>query len=387
MSKRDIVIVAATRTTVGRAKKGVLKNVRPEDLGVLVLKDLMRRAPGVPMELVDDVIMGCAMPEGPQGMNLGRVVTLMAGFPISVPGLTVNRFCSSGLQSIAYGAMQIQAGYSEIVVAGGIESMSSVPMGGANFTAHPRAAHEQVEIYTPMGNTAELVADKYGITREAQDEFACNSHRKAAEAWSKGVYDGEVVKVPYVDEDGVERLLEKDECVRADTTVEGLSKLKAVFKATGGSVTAGNSSPINDGAAAVLLMTAERAQQLGLKPLAYFRDFQVAGVAPDLMGIGPIAAIPKLWKHAGITDADVGIYELNEAFAAQSLACLNTLELNQAKVNVNGGAIALGHPLGATGAKLTVSILNEMARRKLKYGIVSMCIGGGMGGAGLLELA
>ncbi len=386
MTKR-VVIVAASRTTVGRAKKGVLKNVRPEDLGVLVLEDVMRRAPAVAKEQVDDIIMGCAMPEGTQGMNLGRVVTLMAGFPNSVPGLTVNRFCSSGLQSIAYGAMQIQGGYSDIVIAGGIESMSTVPMGGANFTAHPKAAKEMVEIYTPMGNTAELVADQFGISREAQDEFAYNSHRKAAAAWASGKYDGEVVKVPYLDDDGNTKYLESDECVRADTTIEGLAKLKPVFKASGGSVTAGNSSPTNDGAAAVMLMTEEKAASLGLKPLAYFVDFQVAGVAPEIMGIGPIAAVPKLWKHSGISDSQIGIYELNEAFAVQSLACLGKLELDPSKVNVNGGAIALGHPLGATGAKLAVSIINEMQRGKIKYGVVSMCIGGGMGAAGLFELA
>lgn len=387
MAKRDVVIVAGSRTTVGRAKKGALKNTRPEDLGVLVLQDVMKRAPQVSMDMVDDIIIGCAMPEGTQGMNVGRVVTLMAGFPNAVPALTVNRFCSSGLQTIAYGAMQIQAGYSEIVIAGGIESMSTVPMGGANFTAHPKAAHEQVQIYTPMGNTAELVAEQYNVNREDQDVFAYNSHRKAAAAWAAGKFNDEIVKVPYVDDNGVARLLETDECVRADTTVEGLSKLKPAFKLTGGSVTAGNSSPINDGAAALLLMTEERAVQLGLKPLAYFRDFQVAGVAPEIMGIGPIAAVPKLWKHAGVKDSDIGLYELNEAFAVQSLACVRTLEIDPGKVNINGGAIALGHPLGATGAKLSVQIINEMIRSKTKYGVVSMCIGGGMGAAGLFELA
>ena len=387
MAKR-VAIVAAVRTTVGRAKKGVLKNVRPEDLGVVAIKELLNRVPVVKETptLVDDVIIGCAMPEGPQGMNLGRVVGYMAGLPYQVPGITVNRFCSSGLQTIAYGSMQILSGFSDIVIAGGVESMSQIPMGGFNFTAAPSAAKEHIDLFTQMGTTAEIVASRYNITREAQDEFAYNSHRKAAAAWAAGKFNEEIVKVPYVDEDGVTRLLENDECVRGDTTIEGLAKLKAAFKVNG-TVTPGTASPMNDGAAVVMLMSEEKAKQLGVAPMAYFVDFQVAGVRPDEMGIGPAEAVPKLWRHSGITDKDIGLYELNEAFAVQSIYCVEKLELDKAKVNVNGGAIALGHPLGATGAKLTATLLHEMRRSKTRYGVVSMCIGGGMGAAGLFELA
>ncbi len=384
--KREAVIVSAVRSTVGRAKRGALVNVRPEDLGTLVIRELMKRTPGLPPDQVDDVIIGCAMPEGAQGMNLGRVVAFMAGLPDSVPGLTVNRFCSSGLQTIAYGAWQILAGASDVVIAGGIESMSSVPMGGFNFTSNLTAVRENVAIYTPMGLTAELVADKFGITREMQDEFAYNSHMKAAKAWAAGVYNDEIVKVPYVDAEGRQRLLEQDESVRADTTIEGLAKLKPAFKQTG-SVTPGNSSPINDGAAVVMMMSLGKAEELGLKPLAFFRDFQVAGTPPEIMGVGPAYAIPKLWKHSGISDKKIGRYEVNEAFASQARYCVETLKLDPAKVNVNGGAIALGHPLGCTGAKLTTSLVYEMQRTRTRYGVVSMCIGGGMGAAGLFELA
>lgn len=383
---REAVIVSAVRSTVGRAKRGVLVNVRPEDLGVLVIKELMKRTPGLAPEQVDDVTIGCAMPEGAQGMNLGRVVACMSGLPDSVPGLTVNRFCSSGLQTIASGAWQIMVGASDVVIAGGVESMSSVPMGGFNFTSNLTAVRENVAIYTPMGLTAELVADKFGITREMQDEYAYNSHMKATKAWAAGKYDAEIVKVPYVDGEGNQKLLEQDESMRADTTIEGLAKLKPAFKVNG-SVTPGNSSPTNDGAAVVMLMSLEKAKELGLKPLVFFRDFQVAGTPPEIMGVGPAYAIPKLWKHAGVSDEQIGRYEINEAFASQARYCVETLKIDQAKVNVNGGAIALGHPLGCTGAKLTTSIVYEMQRTGTRYGVVSMCIGGGMGAAGLFELA
>ncbi|MBM4355638.1 MAG: thiolase family protein [Deltaproteobacteria bacterium] len=383
---REAVIVSAVRSTVGRAKRGALVNVRPEDLGVLVIRELLKRTPGLPAEQIDDVIIGCAMPEGAQGMNLGRVVAMMAGLPFEVPGLTVNRFCSSGLQTIAYGAWQVMVGASDVVIAGGIESMSSVPMGGFNFTSNLTAVRDNVAIYTPMGLTAELVADKFGITREMQDEFAYNSHMKAAKAWAAGMYNDEIVKVPYVDGERKEKLLEQDESVRADTTLEGLSKLKPAFKQTG-SVTPGNSSPINDGAAVLMLMTAEKAAELSLEPLAFFRDFQVAGTPPEIMGVGPAYAIPKLWKHSGISDGQIGRYEINEAFASQARYCVDALKIDPAKVNVNGGAIALGHPLGCTGAKLSTSLIYEMRRTGTKYGVVSMCIGGGMGAAGLFELA
>ncbi len=386
MANREAVIVSAVRTTIGRAKRGVLANVRPENLGVLVIKELMARTPAVKPEEIDDVIIGNAMPEGAQGMNLGRVVAYMAGLPDTVPGITVNRFCSSGLQTIAYGAMQIMAGISDIVIAGGVESMSSVPMGGFNFTAHAGAAREMVEIYTPMGITAELVAQRYEISREIQDEFAYHSHMKAVKAWQDGKFDEETVKVPYIDAKGNQKVLEADESMRADTTIEGLSQLKPVFK-LGGSVTAGNSSPTNDAASVVMVMSLERAKALGLKPMAWFRDFQVAGVAPEVMGIGPAVAIPKLWEHSGVGKDKIGLYEVNEAFAVQAHYCCNqVLELDPATVNVNGGAIALGHPLGCTGAKLTTTLLHEMRRTSTKYGVVSMCIGGGMGAAGLFEL-
>jgi len=358
--------------------------VRPEDLGALVVKELLKRTPEVAPEQVDDLTLGCAMPEGSQGMNLGRVDGLMAGLPDSVPGITVNRFCSSGLQTIAYAAMEIISGMSDIIIAGGVESMSSVPMGGFNFSSNPWAADNMVEMYTPMGITAELVADRFEISREAQDEFACNSHMKAAQAWKDGKFDDEIVKVPYIDAAGNEKLLETDESVRGDTTVEGLAKLKPVFK-LGGSVTAGNASPINDGAAVVMLMSLDKAKELGLEPMLFFRDFQVAGTPPEIMGIGPAVAIPKLWEHSGITDDQIDLYEINEAFASQARYCGEKLEIDPAKINVNGGGIALGHPLGCTGAKLTTTLAYEMKRRNARYGVVSMCIGGGMGAAGLYE--
>ena len=383
---KEAVIVSAVRTTVGRAKRGSLVHVRPEDLGVTVIQELMKRSPEVKPEMVDDVVIGCAMPEGAQGMNLGRVVASMAGLPDSVPGITVNRFCSSGLQTIAYAGMEVMTGMSDVIIAGGIESMSSVPMGGFTFTSHPRAAREMVKIYTPMGNTAELVAQQFNISREDQDTYAYNSHMKAVKAWDAGVYDEETIKMPYLDAKGNQKFLERDEAMRADTTVEGLAKLRPVFSLTG-SVTAGNSSPINDGAAVVMIMSADKAKELGCKPMAYFRDFQVAGVAPEIMGVGPAAVIPKLWAHSGLTDAEIGVYEINEAFASQAKYCVDKLEIDPAKVNVNGGAIALGHPLGCTGAKLTTSIIHQMRRTNTKCGVVSMCIGGGMGAAGLFELA
>ena len=381
---REAVIVNAVRTTTGRAKRGALINVRPETLGKMVIEELLRRVPEVDPETIDDVNIGCAMPEGPMGMNLGRVVALMAGLPVRVPGLTTNRFCSSGLQTIAQAAQSVMSGWQDVIIAGGIESMSSVPMGGFNFSADPWAAKNMVEIYTPMGNTAELVADRFGVTREDQDQFAYQSHMKAAKAWKDGKFDAETIKVPYVDDQGNEKLLEMDECVRADSTVEGLAKLKPVFK-IGGSVTAGNSSPMNDGASVVMVMSLDKAKELGLEPWAFVRNFQAEGCPPEVMGIGPAVSIPKLWERSGIKD-EIGLYEINEAFASQAKYCRDKLELDPAKVNVNGGAIALGHPLGCTGAKLTTSLLHEMRRTGTRYGVVSMCIGGGMGAAGLFEL-
>ncbi len=382
---KEAVIVSAVRTTVGRAVRGVLKDVRPETLGVLVVNEALRRVPNLEPSQVEDVVMGCAMPEGAQGMNLGRVIAWMSDVP-DANGITVNRFCSSGLQTIAQSAMAIMSGMNDVVIAGGVESMSSVPMGGFTFSAHPDAARDKVDIYTPMGITSENVAKEFKVSREEQDEYACNSHMKAAKAWKDGLFDDEVIKTPYVDAAGNEKLLEIDESIRAETTVESLSKLRPVFSPTG-SVTAGNSSPTNDGASAVVMMSADKAKELGIKPLAYFRDFQVATCPPHIMGIGPAVAIPKLWKHSGIGDAQIPHYEINEAFASQAKYCVDKLGIDPAKVNPQGGAIALGHPLGCTGAKLTTSLVYNMVRNQYKYGVVSMCIGGGMGAAGLFELA
>ena len=388
---REAVIVKALRTPVGKAPKGKLKNTRPEDLGALVIKELVNQT-GINPELIEDVILGCAFPEAEQGMNLGRVVALRAGLPYSVPGVTVNRFCSSGLNAIADAAMKIMTGMSEVVIAGGVESMSMVPMGGNDLLPNPELMEVMPDAYLSMGLTAENVATRYNITREEQDQFAYQSHMKAKDAILNGRFKDETVPVPVVEKvfDG-KKVVEKtvmfdvDEGPRFDTTMEGLARLKPVFR-LGGSVTAGNSSQTSDGAAAALLMSAEKAQELGLKPIAVFRSFAVGGVEPEVMGIGPIVAIPKALKLAGITLDQVDVFELNEAFAAQALAVIKTLGIDPAKVNPNGGAIALGHPLGCTGAKLTATLLSEMQRRKAKYGVVSMCIGGGMGAAGVFEL-
>lgn len=379
-------IVSAVRTPVGRAVKGTLKNVRPEYLAALVVKEAIARVPGLMPEEVDDVILGCAMPEGTQGMNIARIAAVKAGLPYSVPAMTINRFCSSGLQAIALAAENIMCGFNDVIVAGGVESMSQVPMGGFNMLPDPDLVDINPEVFTPMGNTAEIVAERFGISREAQDEFAYYSHMKAKAAWEKGLFADEIIPVKYKDYvTGEEKIFERDECVRPDTTLEGLAKLKPVFKKDG-TVTAGNSSPINDGAAAVVVMSEEALGRYGVKPLLRFVNYQVAGVPPEIMGIGPTEAIPKLFRKAGVGDADVGLYELNEAFAAQARYCVEKLGLDPEKVNVNGGAIALGHPLGATGAILTTKIAYEMRRRGVKYGVVSMCIGGGMGAAGLFEL-
>ena len=382
---REAVIVAACRTPVGRAKKGAMKHQRPEKLGALVIKELLNRCPGLDPAEIDDVIIGCAMPEGEQGMNVGRMVALKAGLPYTVPGLTVNRFCSSGLQTIAQGAERIMVGADDVVIAGGIECMSLVPMGGNKFSPDPELVEEYPESYTPMGNTAENVVEEAGLTREEQDAFALRSNQRALAAQKAGLFDEQLVPVPYVDENGEEKLHTVDEGPR-ESTLEGLGKLRAAFLATGGSVTAGNSSQMNDAAAAVVLMSAEKAKELDLTPLAVYRGYQVAGVKPEVMGVGPAFAIPKLLEKTGLTKDDIDLWEVNEAFASQALYCCDkVLELDPEKVNVNGGAIALGHPLGCTGAKLTVQLLYEMKRRGVKRGVVSMCIGGGMGAAGLFE--
>ncbi|HSB88929.1 MAG TPA: thiolase family protein [Anaerolineales bacterium] len=390
---REAVIVAACRTAVGKAIKGTTRNVRADDLAAAVIAELLRRTQGkLDPGLVDDVILGCAFPEGDQGLNLARPVGIRAGLPVDVPAMTINRFCSSGLQAIAIGAERILANGADVVIAGGVESMSAVPMTGFAFSPNPWLAENQPQVYMSMGLTAERVAEDFGVTRQAQDEFAYHSHRKAAEAQTAGRFREEIVpyefeEVRYIGDGEVERermVLERDEHLRPDTTVEKLAKLKPVFK-QGGTVTPGNSSPLSDGAAAVIVMEGGRAAELGLKPLARFVGFNVAGVAPEIMGIGPVAAVPRVLRRTQMRLADIELIELNEAFASQSVAVIRKLELNPDIVNVNGGAIALGHPLGCTGAKLTTQLLSEMARRKSRYGMVTMCIGGGMGAAGIFE--
>lgn len=389
---KEAVIVAGARTPVGKAKKGILKDVRPDDLGALVVKETIKRA-GNYEGNIDDLIIGCAMPEAEQGMNMARNIGALADLPYTVPAITINRYCSSGLQTIAYGAEKIMVGSANTIIAGGAESMSLVPMMGHVVRPNVKLAENAPEYYMSMGHTAEAVAKKYGISRDDQDAFAAASHHKAGAAIREEKFTEEIVPVQVkkraVDEH--HRLIEEvtifseDEGVRPETTVERLAVLKPAF-AVKGCVTAGNSSQMSDGAAAVIVMEREKAQSLGLKPLAKFKSFAVAGVPPEIMGIGPVAAIPKALELADLQLADIGLIELNEAFASQALAVIRELDLDEDKVNVNGGAIALGHPLGCTGAKLTLTLLHEMKRRQVQFGMVTMCIGGGMGAAGIFEL-
>jgi acetyl-CoA acyltransferase len=389
---RDAVIVSAVRTPVGKAKRGGLATVRPDEMGAAVIRELLNRTSKLDPKEIEDVVLGCAFPEGEQGLNMARMVALRAGLPDTVPGETINRYCSSGVQSIAHIAQAILAGQIEVGIGGGVESMSMVPMMGYKFAVNPYFAMELPHYYTNMGLTAENVATKYNISRTDQDAFALRSHQRAAAAVSSGLFDPELVpmnvELKEVDADGKpvtkKFTVKRDEGPRADTNLEALAKLKPAFK-EGGTATAGNSSQMSDGAAGAVIMSAEKAQSLGLKPLARFVTFAVGGVPPELMGIGPVVAIPKALKLAGLTLNQIDLIELNEAFAAQSLAVARTLDLDMEKVNVNGGAIALGHPLGCTGAKLTVQLIHEMARRKSRYGMVSMCIGGGMGAAAIFE--
>jgi acetyl-CoA acyltransferase len=389
---RDPVIVAAARTAVGKAKRGSLATTRPDDLAAAVIADLLRRVEGLNPVDVDDVILGCAFPEGEQGMNMARMVALRAGLPNSVPAETVNRFCSSGLQSIAHAAQAIMAGMIEVAIAGGTESMSMVPMAGIKFAPMPYLAENSPEAFTGMGLTAENVAVKYGISRQDQDAFALRSNLRAAAAVQAGRFDPEIVPInveivePGTNGKPVKRsfIFTRDEGPRGDTSIEALAKLKPAFK-EGGTVTAGNSSQMSDGAAGVVIMSRRRADSLGLKPLVRFVAYAVGGVPPEIMGIGPVVAIPKALKLAGLSLQDIGLIELNEAFAAQSLAVIRELGLNEEITNVNGGAIAMGHPLGCTGAKLSTQLIYEMKRRGVRYGMVSMCIGGGMGAAGIFE--
>jgi acetyl-CoA acyltransferase len=389
---REAVIVSAVRTPVGKGKRGGLATVRPDELATAVVKALIARIPSLNPKEIDDVILGCAFPEGEQGLNMARMVALRAGLPQTVPGETINRYCSSGVQSIAHAAYAILSGQIEVAIAGGVESMSMVPMMGYKFSVNPYFAAELPHYYTNMGLTAENVAVQYKVSRQDQDNFALRSHQRAAAAVNSGKFDPELVpisvEVKEMGGDGkpVSRkfTVKRDEGPRADTSLEALAKLKPAFK-EGGTVTAGNSSQVSDGAAGVVIMSGEKAQALGLKPLARFVDFAVGGVPPEVMGIGPVVAIPKALKLAGLSLANIDLIELNEAFAAQSVAVAREMDLDMEKVNVNGGAIALGHPLGCTGAKLTTQLIYEMARRKSKYGMVSMCIGGGMGAAAIFE--
>jgi len=388
---KDIVIVSAARTAVGRAKRGTLVNVRPDDLAAIVLNEVIQRAPGIRKEDVEDVVIGCAFPEHTQGLNMGRLALMKAGFPYTTSGQTVNRFCSSGLQAIAIGAQQIMAGMCEIVAAGGAESMSQVPMTGFYFSPNPDLVEEYPEPYMGMGLTAENVAERYGISREDQDRFGLRSNDLALAAIADGKFREEIVpvEVKTVAVDPTGRRVEKTKKFEVDegprkTNLEQMAALKPPFK-KGGVVTAGNSSQMSDGAAAVLLMTAEKAAELRLNPLARYLGFAVAGVPPEIMGVGPMYAIPQLMKVTGRKLDEIDLFEINEAFASQALASVRELGIDGEKVNVNGGAIALGHPLGCTGAKLTVQLIHEMKRRGSRYGVVSMCIGGGMGAAGIFE--
>ena len=389
-----VYIVSAVRTAVGRAYRGSLKDTRPDDLGVIAVRGAVDRIANLDPKQVDDVILGCAMPEGEQGMNVARICALKAGLPDSVPGMTINRFCSSGLQAIALAAERIMIGAADIIVAGGTESMTMVPMGGNKPSFNPEIVEERPEVFMPMGLTAEQVAGKYMVTRDDQDVFAFHSHRKALAAVKEGKFREEIVPVAttvYDAKDGgkpVPRqiVFEVDEGPRADTTIEALAKLSPAFDPKG-TVTAGNASQMSDGAAAAVVVSEKALKALGAEPLARFLGFAVAGVPPEIMGIGPVAAVPKLLRRLRIKLTRIDLVELNEAFAAQSLPVIRELGLDPDRVNVNGGAIALGHPLGCTGAKLTATLLYEMKRREAKLGLVTMCIGGGMGAAGLFERA
>jgi acetyl-CoA acyltransferase len=389
---KEAVIVSAVRTAVGKAPKGTLRATRPDEMGAEVIKEALSRAEGVAPEEVEDVIMGCAMPEAEQGMNVARAAMILAGLPVDTSAMTINRFCSSGLQSIAIAADRIRAGGANVIVAGGLETMSLVPMGGHVIRPNPHLVEHYPDYYLNMGLTAENLARKHEISRDEQDAFALRSHQRAAAAISEGRFQDEIVPLTVsleeLDEKGRKTsrtiTFDTDEGVRRDSNAEALAKLKPAFHAKG-TVTAGNTSQMSDGAAAVVVMSDERARELNLKLLARFVAYATAGCAPEEMGIGPVNAIPKALKMAGLTLDDIGVIELNEAFAAQSLAVMKSLGLDPEKVNVNGGAIALGHPLGCTGAKLTATILREMERRKARYGMVTMCVGGGMGAAGIFE--
>ena len=383
-----VVIASAVRTPFTRAQKGELKDTRPDTMASWVIREAIARVPGLKPSEVEDVILGCAMPEAEQGMNVARIAAVLAGLPVEVPAMTINRFCSSGVQSIALAAQAIRSGQYEVAVAGGTESMTMIPMGGNKISANPELMERYPEIYTSMGATAENVAARFGVSREDQDRFAYESQRRAATAREKGKFREETIEVTarVYDDGGEPRQVtfRNDTILRPDTTLEGLAKLKPAFNPNG-TVTAGNASPLTDGAAAAVVMSEERAAALGVKPLGYFVDFQVVGVPPEIMGIGPVPAVRRLLARNGLQASDIDLFELNEAFAAQSVYCIRELGLDPAKVNPNGGAIALGHPLGVSGTRMTATILRELRRRGGRYGVVTMCVGGGMGAAALFE--
>ncbi|MFL5356095.1 thiolase family protein [Archangium sp.] len=385
-----VVIASAVRTPFTRAHKGEFKDTRPDTLAALAIKEAVARVPGLKPDEVEDVILGCAMPEAEQGMNVARNAALLAGLPDTVPGMTINRFCSSGTQSIAQAAQAIKAGMIQVAVAGGTESMTMVPMGGNKVSANPEIMEKFPEVYTSMGATAENIASRYSVSREDADKFAYESQRRAATAREQGKFKDEIfpVTTTVYDEEGKAQqvTVSVDTILRPDTTLEGLAKLRPAFNQKG-VVTAGNASPLTDGAAAAVVMSEEKAQQLGVKPLGYFLDYQVAGVPPEIMGVGPVPAVKKLLAKNNLKVEDIDVFELNEAFAAQALHCIRELGIPMDKVNPNGGAIALGHPLGVSGARLVGTLLRELKRRNGRYGVVTMCIGGGMGAAALIELA
>jgi acetyl-CoA acyltransferase len=391
MRSQDAYIVSSVRTAIGKAPRGTLHHLRPDDMGAEVVKGAIAHIPNLDPTQIDDLIFGCSFPEAEQGFNMGRVIAQRAGLPDSVPGVTVNRFCSSGLQTIAMATQAIMAGHADLIVAGGAESMSLIPMGGHVLLPNPDLLAEAPQVYLSMGLTAENVAREYHISREDQDAFALRSHQRALAAIQAGRFDREIIPLTVHEtlyDAGKTQTIETefhiDEGPRADTSLEALAKLPAVFR-LGGSVTAGNSSQMSDGAAAAVVMSDRKVQELGIKPMGRLLGYTVTGVAPELMGIGPITAIPKVLAQVGLSLNDIGLIELNEAFAAQSLAVIRKLGLNEDIVNVNGGAIALGHPLGCSGAKLTATLLHEMQRRSIRYGLVTMCVGGGMGAAGVFE--
>ena len=389
METREVVIVSYARTAFTRAHKGEFRNTRPDTLAAEAIKAALKRAKGLKPEQVDDVILGCAMPEGEQGNNVARVAAMMAGLPDTVPGLTVNRFCSSGLQTIAQAAARIAIGEADVIIAGGTESMTMVPMGGNKFSANPEVMEDHPEIYTPMGTTAENVARKFEVSRERQDAFAAHSQQKAQQGVESGFFDGEIIPVEatLVNEDGTTSTItvDQDGTPRPGTTAEGLARLRPAFNPKG-SVTAGNASPLTDGAAAVVVMSKQMADELGLEPMGTYRGFQVAGVPPEIMGIGPVPAIRKLLERHELEISDIDLFEINEAFAAQASYCQQELGIPDEKINPHGGAIALGHPLGVSGTRMAGTLLRELKNRGGKLGVVSMCIGGGMGAAGLFEI-